>query len=498
MIKINPVVLCGGSGSRLWPVSRSGLPKQFLSFINAEPKLSLFKQSVSRANSMYGEEFSLGATYIVTNDAHRFLALDQVKGIKNSDALFLLEPEGRNTAPALTMAALQACCDNQLAHNDMVGDSILLVMPSDQLILDEVAFNEALKNCIGIVHADNQKNTIAILGIKPTFPSTGYGYIHRSKQMGVGKDYFVESFTEKPNFELASFYLDNEDYFWNSGIFVLYASTWIAAIKTFRDDIFSATEIAWKEKKIDKFFESSFIRPDADLYKKIPSESIDYAVIEKCPSSLFNLKMLELNAGWSDLGTWDSVWKSGAKDKSGNLISGDVLSLNTKNSLISSESRLVATIGVENLIVVETTDAVLVVDQNNSQYVKELVALLTEKKRVEKNLHRKVFRPWGWYDSLDEGINFKVKRIHVNVNGSLSLQKHEHRAEHWVVVKGVAEVTIGKKIIFLNENESAYIPPGEIHRLVNKGVDILEIIEVQSGSYLGEDDIVRFEDIYGR
>jgi mannose-1-phosphate guanylyltransferase/mannose-6-phosphate isomerase len=279
----------------------------------------------------------------------------------------------------------------------------------------------------------------------------------------------------------------------------MYASTWLSALKEFRLDIFSATETAWVSRVVDQAEKTAFIRPDKEIFQTIPSESIDYAVIEKCPESKnFNVKMVELNAGWNDLGVWDAVWQVGKQDENGNVTTGDVITSNSKNSLIHSSGRLVSAVGVENLIIVETADAVLVVDRKNSQDVKSIVIQLEHQKREEKNLHRKVSRPWGWYDSVDEGERFKVKRIQVSPGASLSLQMHHHRAEHWIVVKGVAEITNGDEVITLTENQSTYIPQGQIHRLSNPGETPLEIIEVQSGSYLGEDDIVRFEDTYSR
>ena len=281
-------------------------------------------------------------------------------------------------------------------------------------------------------------------------------------------------------------------------MFVLRASTWLAALREFRPDIFGASETAWQGKSTDQSGEVSFVRPDKAVFKTIPSESIDYAVIEKCPGSSFSVKMVELNAGWNDLGAWDAVWQVGNQDGNGNVTSGDTLLSNTKNSLVHASTRLVSTVGIDNLVIIETADAVLVADRANSQDVKHIVSQLEAQKREEKNLHRKVARPWGWYDSVDEGERFKVKRIQVKPGASLSLQMHHHRAEHWIVVKGIAEITNGDQVITLKENQSTFIPQGQTHRLANPGTEPLEIIEVQSGSYLGEDDIVRFEDTYGR
>jgi len=303
---------------------------------------------------------------------------------------------------------------------------------------------------------------------------------------------------EKPDTATAEQYLAEGGYFWNGGMFVLKASVWLASLKEFRPDIFVATEKSWQAKAQDDSGDALFVRPGKEAFNAIPSESIDYAVIEKCPGSKFAIKMVSLDAGWNDLGAWDAVWQVGKQDQDGNVTNGDTLLANTKNSLIHASSRLVSAVGVENLIIVETADAVLVADRANSQDVKNIVGQLEAQKREEKNLHRKVARPWGWYDSVDEGERFKVKRIQVKPGASLSLQMHHHRAEHWIVVKGAAEITNGDQVIMLTENQSTYIPQGQTHRLANPGTTPLEIIEVQSGSYLGEDDIVRFEDTYGR
>ena len=494
MTQVTPVILCGGSGTRLWPLSRSGFPKQFLVLSGDDSSQSLFQQAVQRINMIAGSNMELGTTLIVTNEDHRFLALDQLRELKdqfqNFEATLLLEPSGRNTAPALTLAAFQA--------KDGLHDPILVITPADQTVRNAKAFAKALQDCIALVGADSSKQTIAILGITPTSPETGYGYIRRNALVGAHHECTVEKFVEKPDAKTAQAYLEDGNYLWNSGMFVLYASTWLTALKEFRPDIFGASETAWQARSIDQSDATTFIRPDKALFNTIPSESIDYAVIEKCPGSKFPLKMVELNAGWNDLGAWDAVWQVGKQDEKGNVTSGDTLLSNTSNSLVHASSRLVSAVGVENLIIVETADAVLVADRRNSQDVKNIVGQLEAQKREEKNLHRKVSRPWGWYDSVDEGERFKVKRIQVKPGASLSLQMHHHRAEHWIVVKGVAEITNGDQVITLTENQSTYIPQGQTHRLANPGDTPLEIIEVQSGSYLGEDDIVRFEDTYGR
>lgn len=499
--QVFPVILCGGSGTRLWPLSRSGFPKQFLVLSGDDSGQSLFQQAIGRVNaigandSVSGQAFHLNSTLIVTNEDHRFLALDQLRELTGIKATLLLEPAGRNTAPALTLAAFAAMDANN-------ADPILVITPADQTVQNQTNFVKALQDCVAIVEADEAKQTITILGITPTAPETGYGYIKRQGAPGDHQEYVVERFVEKPDATTAQSYLADGNYLWNSGMFVLRASTWLAALKEFRPDIFGATETAWIARTTDQSGDVNFIRLDKEIFKSIPSESIDYAVIEKCAgehvNNPFTVKMVELDAGWNDLGAWDAVWQVGKQDQEGNVTSGDTLLTNSKNSLIHASSRLVSAVGVENLIIVETADAVLVADRANSQDVKSIVTQLGQQKREEKNLHRKVARPWGWYDSVDEGERFKVKRIQVNPGASLSLQMHHHRAEHWIVVKGVAEITNGDQVITLTENQSTYIPQGQTHRLANPGKTPLEIIEVQSGSYLGEDDIVRFEDTYGR
>lgn len=503
--QIIPVILCGGSGTRLWPLSRSGFPKQFLVLSGDGSNQSLFQQAIGRIHAVAGKDVALGKIVIVTNEEHRFLALDQLRELKGDykdlEAALLLEPIGRNTAPALTLAALYAQDQAQGSDDHSANDPILVVTPADQTVTNPAAFTKALAKSIEIA----QTGAIAILGITPTAPETGYGYIktkHEASQETKHQQddaFVVERFVEKPNEATAKQYLQEGGYYWNGGMFVLKASVWLAALKEFRPDIFGATETAWVGKAEDHSSDATFIRPDREIFKAIPSESIDYAVIEKCPGNTkFPIKMVELDAGWNDLGAWDAVWQVGKQDQEGNVASGDTLLTNSKNSLIHASSRLVSAVGVENLIIVETADAVLVADRKNSQDVKNIVGQLEAQKREEKNLHRKVSRPWGWYDSVDEGERFKVKRIQVKPGASLSLQMHHHRAEHWIVVKGTAEITIGDKVLILTENQSTYIPQGQTHRLANPGKTPLEIIEVQSGSYLGEDDIVRFEDTYGR
>ena len=476
---ITPVILCGGSGTRLWPLSRSTFPKQFLVLSG---KTTLFQQAVERLQDLHNPSTILNDTLIVTNEEHRFLVLDQLREMKDVKMQLLLEPMGRNTAPALTIAALQAI--------EIHEDPILVVTPSDQTVQDKISFTKSLHDAIEVA----SKGLVVVLGIKPTKPDTGFGYIKKDKLEDEYHAFTVLNFTEKPDQLTAESYLMSGDYFWNSGMFVLRASVWLKAIQHFSYDIYEATLKSFNQKTNDDLF----IRPDENLFKLIPANSIDYAVIEKCPESEFEIRMLELDAGWNDLGSWDAVWQVGDKDKDQNVTYGDTLLENTKNSLVYADHNLVSVVGLDNIVVIETSDAILVMDRNQSQEVKMVVNKLDIEKREVKNLHRKVTRPWGWYDSLDEGSNFKVKRIQVNPGASLSLQKHAKRAEHWVVVKGIAEVICNNKKITLKENESTYIPLGYTHRLSNLGKDILEIIEVQSGSYLGEDDIERFDDSYGR
>jgi mannose-1-phosphate guanylyltransferase/mannose-6-phosphate isomerase len=453
-----------------------------------DSKKSLFQQAIERTQSAIEAHASLGSALIVTNEEHRFLLLDQLRELKDVQATLLLEPSGRNTAPALTLAALCAM--------EQGDDPILLITPADQTIQNRPAFDVAIQSALAIA----QSGAIAILGIPPNSPETGYGYIkaRTDEKVQANSSMVVERFVEKPNQETASQYLKEGGYYWNGGMFVLKASVWLTALKEFRPDILEATTKAWQGKTSDANGDALFIRPDPEAFNAIPSESIDYAVIERCPGSHFAIKMVVLDAGWNDLGAWNAVWQVGSPDAHGNVTHGDTVLDKTTNSLIYSSTRLVTAVGVDGLVIVETADAVLVADRKNSQEVKGIVSQLEQEGREEKNLHRKVNRPWGWYDSVEEGERFKVKRIQVKPGESLSLQMHHHRAEHWIVVKGIAEVTNGEKVIRLKENESTYIPQGEKHRLSNPGTEPLEIIEVQSGSYLGEDDIVRFEDVYKR
>lgn len=476
---VTPVILCGGSGTRLWPLSRAGFPKQFLVLSGTT---SLFQQAVVRVNQIASEHIHLTETLVVTGEEHRFIALEQLRELTGVAAKLLLEPEGKNTAPALTLAACQALKNGQ--------DPVLVVTPADQTIQNSDAFTDAMQRSIALAN----DGAIVILGIKPTAPETGFGYIKQAGVAGSLGEFEVAQFVEKPDLAIATAYLASGDYSWNGGMFVVRASVWMQALNTFRKDMLLATQKAFEYATEDQLF----IRPDAALFKQIAAESVDYAVIEQCPASAFEVKVMPLDAGWNDLGAWDAVWQVGDKDPNGNLIQGDALVEASENNLIHASHRLVSAVGVNNLVIIETADAVMVADRSQSQYVKKIVSQLSDQAREEGVLHRKVSRPWGWYDTIDIGERFKVKRIQVNPGASLSLQKHAKRAEHWVVVKGTAEITCGDKVMMLGENESTYIPLGEKHRLTNPTHAPLEIIEVQSGAYLGEDDIVRFDDGYGR
>jgi mannose-1-phosphate guanylyltransferase / mannose-6-phosphate isomerase len=485
MIHTTPVILCGGSGTRLWPLSRTGFPKQFLCLTGHD---SLFQQAATRLAQVGSADISVSPPLLVTGEDHRFLAAEQLREAAIPLGHALLEPAGRNTAPALTLAALAAQASGQ--------DPVLVVTPADQTVVNTDAFTQAMQHAI----QEAAQGTIVILGITPDRPETGYGYIQAdgdagSVDVGAGSAALpVKRFVEKPDAATAQSYLDAGGYFWNAGMFVLKASVWLNALAQFRPDILQATRTAWDQRRED----GHFIRPGEEAFKAIPSESIDYAVMEHAPGAGLPIKMVPLDAGWNDLGAWDAVWSVLPKDATGNAHVGDVLFTDSRNTLVHATSRLVSLVGVDDLIVIETPDAVLVADRTRSQDVKHIVKALADQGREEQTLHRKVHRPWGWYDSIDEGGRFKVKRIQVKPGASLSLQKHHHRAEHWIVVTGTAEITNGDKVILLTENQSTYIPLGEVHRLANPGSIPLEIIEVQSGSYLGEDDIVRFEDHYGR
>jgi mannose-1-phosphate guanylyltransferase/mannose-6-phosphate isomerase len=471
-IPLQPVIMAGGSGTRLWPLSRAGYPKQFLVLAGNS---SLLQQAASRLQGLQADDIAVAPALIVGNEEHRFMVLDQLREVGAEPAAVLLEPVGRNTAPAVTLAALQAL--------EGGADPVLVVTPSDQTVTDEAAFRRALQDAARQASGGD----VVILGIRPDRPETGYGYIRAEGRA-------VDAFVEKPDAATAARYLAEGGYYWNAGIFVLRASTWMAALQRFRPDIATATRAAWDARTVD----ARFVRPGRDAFAAVPAESVDYAVLERCPGSDVAITMLPLDAGWNDLGAWEAVWQVAPKDAHGNASVGDAIVEDSRNTFVHASSRLVSVVGLDDVIVVETPDAVLVADRAQSQNVKMIVNRLGREQRGEQALHRKVHRPWGWYDSIDMGGRFQVKRIQVKPGASLSLQKHHHRAEHWVVVSGTAEVTNGDQVLVLTENQSTYIPVGTVHRLANPGKLPLEIIEVQSGSYLGEDDIVRFEDTYGR
>lgn len=473
---VTPLILCGGTGSRLWPISRKMRPKQFIDITGQE---SLFQKTLSRLAKLSDGEILLQPFSIVAGEDHRFLVTDQLREMNLPLGRLLLEPKGRNTAPALTFAALASVAADQ--------DPVLVVTPADHLVLDERLFTEVMRKAI----LEAAESSIVVLGVTPDRPEVGYGYIRAE---GLGNMLTVDRFVEKPDIATAEAYLNEGGYFWNAGIFVLKASVWLKAISSFRPDILEATRRAWELRTEDGLT----IRPDPDAFKSIPSESIDYAVMEPASRSSFPVKLFPLSAGWSDLGAWDAVWRSIPKDAEGNVKIGDVLVEDSRNCLVRSSGRLVTVLGVKDLVVIETADAVLVTDLIRSQNTKHLVTMLDTQSREESESHRKVDRPWGWYDSVDSGKGFKVKRIHVRPGGTLSLQKHSFRAEHWIVVTGTAQVTNGDEVKILKENQSTYIPTGQVHRLSNPGDVPLEIVEVQIGDYLGEDDIVRIEDNYGR
>ena len=501
--------MAGGSGTRLWPLSRAGYPKQFLA-LSGDPAQthSLFQQAVTRLSALAAPGIKVTAPMVVGNEEHRFLVLDQLQALGVEPSAALLEPVGRNTAPAVTLAALAAL--------EAGNDPVLVITPADQTVTDELAFTAALRRAVQIAAG----GAIAILGITPDRPETGYGYIRVESGDAESSEITSETtsetrseitpealpeplpdaapkvakFVEKPDLATATRYLAEGGYFWNAGMFVLKASVWMAALDLWRPDIASATRAAWDQRSTD----AKFVRPGKAAFAAVPSESVDYAVMERCPGSAFDIRMVALNAGWNDLGAWEAVWQVTPKDAKGNASVGDAIVKDSSNTLIHATSRLVSAVGLDNVVVIETPDAVLVASRERSQDVKLIVNQLNAQGRGEQTLHRKVHRPWGWYDSIDHGPRHQVKRIMVKPGASLSLQMHHHRAEHWIVVSGTAEVTNGDKVILLAENQSTYIPLGQTHRLANPGKVPLEIIEVQSGSYLGEDDIVRFEDTYGR
>ncbi len=473
---LSPVILAGGGGTRLWPLSRQYYPKQFLSF-NSE--YSMLQQSMLRILQVKGE-FTIQGPMLICNEEHRFLVAEHARQLNISPKEIILEPVGRNTAPALTIAGLRA---KEL-------DPVLLMLPADHFIENTDAFHQAVIQ--GMAEASAGK--LVTFGIKPGSAETGYGYLHAQQLIG-DNIFSVNRFVEKPDAKTALKYVQDGNYYWNSGIFMMKASTWLDAIRQFRPDILEACVQVNNESHSDGNF--VWLSKKFDL---CPSDSIDYAVMEKAcgENSPFKSAMIVLDAGWSDLGSWSAIWEISAKDENNNVIHGDVMAEDTYNSIIQSNSRLVATIGCENLLVIETADAVLVGTRNKSQNVKQIVERLKLAKRDERINHRRVFRPWGSYESLDSGERFQVKRLMVSPGKKLSLQLHHQRAEHWVVVHGTATVTCGERVFDLKENESTFIPLGAKHRLENRQATPLEVIEVQLGHYLGEDDIVRFDDDFGR
>ena len=481
MITIQPVILSGGSGSRLWPLSREYYPKQLLALVGDN---SLLQDTVIRLQQDSEHGLAVKSPVLVCNEEHRFLVAEQLRQIDVPASRIILESAGRNTAPALTLAALSI--------HEKGSDDVMLVMPADHVISDADSFHTAVSQ--GAQLADD--GAMVTFGIVPSHPETGYGYIKSGVSIGEnGKAFVVERFVEKPDIETATAYFANKDYFWNSGIFMMKASVWLKAMEHFRSDISDACRSAFEKGSDDH----DFFRANAEIFSACPSDSIDYAVMEKASSDNgFFVSVLPIDVGWSDVGAWSSIWDVSERDDDGNVVKGDVVTKDTKNSLLISEHRLLAGVGIEDMIVVETADAVMVAHKNRAQDVKSIVEELKSSGRGEYQTHRRVYRPWGSYESIDFGERFQVKRIIVNPGASLSLQMHHHRAEHWIVVQGTARVTCGDEEFLLSENQSTYIPLGIKHRLENPGSLELELIEVQSGSYLGEDDIVRFDDVYGR
>lgn len=478
---IQPVVLSGGSGTRLWPLSREKYPKQLLPLIGED---SLLQATVRRVEGIAGIE--LAAPMVVCNEEYRFVIAEQLR-VMGKPGTVVLEPKGRNTAPALTIAA-QAARQNG-------ADPVLLVMPADHVIIDKAAFQDVVRQ--GAVLAEG--GAMVTFGITPDAPETGYGYIQTGVPYQANGALRIARFVEKPDQQTAEAYLAEGNYLWNSGLFMVRASVWLAALKVCRPDLLAACDAAWAAGKSD----GEFVRVGKEEFSACPSDSIDYAVMERiarpdADPALPAGVVIPLSAGWSDVGAWEALWKALPKDEHGNVAQGDVLLQDSTNTLAMSDGRLIACVGVNDLVVVETADAILVVHKDKTQDVKKIVDRLKAAGRAEGQTHRKVFRPWGSYDSVDNGARFQVKRIVVKPGAALSLQMHYHRAEHWIVVSGTARVTKGEQTLLLSENESTYIPLGTTHRLENPGRVDLEMIEVQSGSYLGEDDIVRFEDVYGR
>ncbi|TAM64368.1 MAG: mannose-1-phosphate guanylyltransferase/mannose-6-phosphate isomerase [Rhodanobacter sp.] len=466
-----PLILSGGSGTRLWPVSRKNLPKQFLELAG---KGTLFQQTIARTRQLPG----VAAPIVVASEDHRFLAADQLLEMDITDATIVLEPLARNTAPAIALGALEAL------QRD--ADAMLLVLPADHLIGDTAAFVEGVRQAMPLA----AQGWLVTFGIRPDRAETGFGYIRRAEAID-GHGFRVEQFVEKPDLATAGSYLADGGYDWNSGMFLFKASRYLEELAAHAPAMLAAVRAAHAKATADL----DFVRIDRDAFAQVPDDSIDYAVMEKTRRAA----VVPVSCAWSDIGSWSALWLTGDKDADSNLREGDTMAVDTRNSLLRSHERhLLATVGIDDLIVVTTPDATLVAHRDAAQDVKKIVEQLKVAGRSEHSLHRVVYRPWGSYDSLEEGGRFQVKRIVVKPGASLSLQKHHHRAEHWIVVSGTAEVTCDDKVFLLGENQSTYIPLGSKHRLRNPGKVALELIEVQSGSYLGEDDIVRYDDVYGR
>ena len=463
-----PVILSGGSGTRLWPLSRGQHPKQFLPLVS---NYSMLQETVLRLQGIEDLMSPIG----VCNIDHRFMMAEQLREIHTPASAIILEPVAKNTAPAVAMAALSVSSE----------DDILLVLPADHVIENVDLFQAAVKQARKMAEHDY----LVTFGIVPTTPETGYGYI-KSGSHNTNFAFNVDSFVEKPDLETAEIYVENGSYFWNSGMFMFKAGRYLEELEKFNDEMLAVCREANQSAKVD----DDFVRLDKSIFSQCPSDSIDVAIMEKTDKAV----VVPLTAEWNDVGSWSALWDVIEKDESGNAINGDVLTVNTQDCVLQSSGRLIATVGLRDLVIVETADAVMVASKKHVQEVKEIVNKLKSQNRPEAIIHRKVYRPWGHYDLVDSGDRHNAKRIVVNPGAKLSVQKHHHRAEHWIVVKGTAMVTKGDEQVLLTENESAYIPLGVVHCLENPGVIPLEMIEVQSGSYLGEDDIVRFDDKYGR
>ncbi len=468
---IIPVVLSGGSGTRLWPLSRAMRPKQLLSMVSNH---TMIQDTVTRLSGIP----DLADPVIVCNEEHRFTIAEQMREMNINPAAIILEPFGKNTAPAVAISALQA--------QKTEKDPVILVLPADHIIGDNAAFHAAVE--VGYQAAQNNK--LVTFGIVPNAPETGYGYIKAGTQLDNNQIFNVEKFVEKPDEDKAQSYLDEGCYYWNSGMFMFKASVYLQELKLHNNEMYRCSEKSFSSAAVDM----DFIRLNSDEFKQCPADSIDYAVMEKTDSAA----VIPVDMQWNDIGSWSALWEVGESDSNGNVTHGDVVIQDSHNSYIHADSRLVTTVGLNDHVVVETADAVLVAPRNKVQNVKDIVEKLKAANRDEATIHHKAYRPWGAYECIDHDSRFQVKRITVNVGASLSLQLHHHRSEHWIVVQGTAKVTCGEKVFLMAENESTYIPLGEKHRLENSGKIPLELIEVQTGSYLGEDDIVRFDDVYGR